>query len=101
MFWWKDIIMQIYPASYSKAKTVEAFLTFLTAAPKQVANSPEAVAGNVLEFTENGHGPVGTLPEMSDHFHTTKFDIKIGGDMVSVTCNENGDWVQKVYGRKG
>jgi len=89
--------MQIYPASYSKAKTVAVFLKLLAEAPKQVANSPEAFAGKVMEFTENGHAPVGTLSEISDHFHTTEFDIKIGADMVSITRDENGNWVKRVY----
>lgn len=89
--------MQIYPACYSKATSVEAIVNFLAAAPKQVANSPEAFNGQVMEFTVDGNGPVGTLPEIHAHLNESKFEIKVGADMVCVICDNDGNWTPRKY----
>jgi|TARA_Y100000034_G_scaffold116061_1_gene153914 hypothetical protein len=87
--------MQIYTASFSKATSAEVLLRFLKAAPKQIPNSPEAFKGQVMEFTLDRHGPVGTLSELHTHLGESDFEIKVGADMVCVTRDDEGNWIQR------
>jgi len=84
----------LYPTSYSKAKTMADVRRFLEAAPKQECNSKEAFAGLVLEFQVNARGPVGTLFECHKHLHSSECGIKVGGNMMYVSRDDEGNWTE-------
>lgn len=75
------------PARYSKAQTVQQVREKLAIAPKQQPNSPEAFAGNVIEF---GHAV--TLHELHQHDGLTEASIQCTDGWLKVYRTEAGEW---------
>ena len=88
-------MIEIKPTIYSKAKSIDIFLKKLNAAPKQLCNTPEAFAGNVMEFVtiNNPRGPVGTLSEYFNVFKDSETIVYFHDGAAHVKRNDDGTFI--------
>lgn len=88
--------MNLYPALFSKAKTVESQRQRLRQAPQQKDNSKEAWQGLVSEFTlRPGPGPVATLSELHEIDGVTEAVIHCVDGQLHVVRDAEGNWSEK------
>lgn len=82
--------IELKPASYSKAQTVDQIKDHIQAWPLQDTNNPQAYAHSV-EFVDldNQSGPVGTLSEYFDQCGFNLFSISAKDGYLVVTRKEN------------
>lgn len=87
--------VNLFPAGYSKAKSMESIVLHIRAHPEQDTNNEKAYKHSI-EFQENGKGPVGTLSEYVEHVTSYRHCYFIifplqGNGMAIVKYNEEGN----------